>query len=96
MCFRPGAMEMPEIKCPECDKKLNIDAGATLEECPFCGVDLNKYADKFKVMLGFSSNAPAMPAPPGALNAPKPPAPKPPAPAAPKPPSGAPKPPSSL
>ena len=44
MCFRPadGAGSGP-MKCPECGKPIQMMAGITLNNCPFCKCDFTPY-----------------------------------------------------
>lgn len=81
MCFRPadGAGSGP-MKCPECGKPIQMMAGITLNNCPFCKCDFTPYLNGEKPIPGQEGAAPAAPAAPGAPKAPAAPgAPKPPA-----------------
>ncbi|MFY9139772.1 MAG: hypothetical protein WBJ83_01560 [Thermacetogeniaceae bacterium] len=40
MCFRPASVAK-KIKCPKCQKPVNIMKGAKQAKCPFCGTDLS-------------------------------------------------------
>ncbi|MEF9876881.1 MAG: hypothetical protein RSB04_10855 [Gordonibacter sp.] len=73
-------------KCPECGKTIQMMAGVTLKNCPFCKCDFTPYIDGTKPLPNAAPGAPAAPAAPGAPKAPGAPA-APAAPAAPKPPS---------
>ncbi|WP_102375223.1 hypothetical protein [Raoultibacter massiliensis] len=87
MCFRPadasagGGMN----KCPECGKTIQMMAGVTLKNCPFCKCDFTPYLDGTKPLPNAApiAGSPGAPAAPGAPKAPGAPA----APSAPKPPT---------